>query len=113
MNKAEPVGLCTSIALQQLGNAIEDELKFHEERLRSCRSIASYLKQRPSFDLSTDSVLHWTSAVVMIVAVLFMIITAAASDDRSLILELTVLIFLIIVNVSVARWDKHLRKRRL
>ncbi|XP_038068108.1 transmembrane protein 94-like [Patiria miniata] len=110
INLVEPVGLCTSVALQHLSGVIEDELKSHEGALRHRkRTLACPTTWAPS----TDTVLHWTSALLMIAAVVLRIVATAFSEDRSLILESAVLAFLVVVNVFTARWDGQLRRMEI
>ncbi|XP_022080414.1 transmembrane protein 94-like [Acanthaster planci] len=109
INLVEPVGLCTSVALQRLSSAIEDELKSHQATL--CRGRTP--RWPPSCALSTNGVLHWSSTLLMITAAILTIIAAAFSQDRSSVLESAVLVFLVVVNVCVVRWDSHLRKMEI
>ena len=110
---AEPIGLCSSAALQKLCVAIQDELNTQEAQWQRQQTFLSTISQTPGLALRTDNAFHWTSALLVLLAALSLLVAAVASGETGLGVEGAVLLIVLLINLYVTGWDSKLRYREM
>ncbi|XP_072029353.1 LOW QUALITY PROTEIN: transmembrane protein 94-like [Amphiura filiformis] len=110
---SEPVGLCSSAALQKLCVAIEDELNTQEAQWQRQQTLLSTIGQTPDLALRTDNAFHWTSALWVLIAAVALLIAAATSGETGLAIKGGVLLVVLVVNLYVTGWDSKLRNQEV